>query len=232
MRLTTRILALAIALGAFTMPLSANAGHNNNQMQQMLMLNSVNAQEQTVSNQINAYVASGQLTPQQGAAFSSELSQLSSQAMMGGANSMTALSEINSLSAQITASLNNPNPYVYGAATAAYGANTNPYVYGAATRAYAAPGTAGFYNNWRSGLSGLSTEQNYIRDKELQAQRNAVAEQNLLNKTKANDALHHEHWDQAHAADAERHYNDELKNLHSEAERETYKRTHPAPWGH
>jgi hypothetical protein len=222
MKLTTRILALVTVIGALTVPLSAHA-RNNNQMQQMLILNNVNTQEQNLSNQINAYVASGQLTPQQGAAFSSELSQLSSQAMMGGSNSMVALNEINSLSAQVTASLHTPyqNQYVYGAATNPYGATANPYVYGAATRAYAS-GAPGFYNNWRS---SLSTQQNALRNAELQAGRNAVSEQNLINKN-AGNAWNHEQVNQVHAAEAEHHYNEQLNNVHNQAEKDNFKHNH------
>ncbi len=210
-------------------------------------MNNVNAEEQNISNQISGYVSTGQLTPQQGAAFSSELSQISGQAMMGGSNGMAAMNELNGLLTQINASLHAPitgtNPYVWGAATNPYGAATNPY--GVAPNSWTSA-HPGYYSNWRS---NLSQEQNYVRDKELEAERYRVSADNLINKEVHDDAmrndhnaqvLHNEQVHDVNAANAlqlnhaneEARYNTQLNNLKTSQEKETYKRTHPAAWSH
>jgi hypothetical protein len=106
MKLITNLTALSLVICASMLPLTAQAG-NNYQNQQMILSN-FNTQEQILANQINSYVSSGQLSPQQGSAFSGELNQIASQSLAGATNpSVTVLvmSELSSLASQITASL-------------------------------------------------------------------------------------------------------------------------------
>jgi hypothetical protein len=215
MKLTTKLLALSFVICSCASPLTALA--NNNQMQQMIIMNNVNTQEQTISNQINAYVGSGQLSPQQGAAFNSELSNISSQAMMGGANPLAVMSELNSFSAQINASLGIPGQYAQG-----------QYVYGAATNPYGA--TPGYYNNWRA---NSYQDAAYTRNKELQAGRNLQTQENLMNNAARSNILQQERVnntiqnERLHQTEAAVRHNTEVNNVKTNQVRDD-RRTHEA----
>jgi hypothetical protein len=100
-------------------PITAQAG--NNYQTQQIILNNFNNAEQNLANQVNSYVSSGQLSPQQGAVFNGELNQISSQSLAGATNpavTVLVMNELNSLAAQINASLGGPGqwmaPPVYG----------------------------------------------------------------------------------------------------------------------
>lgn len=112
MKLIPQLTALSLVICASMIPLTAQARHND--QTQAIVMNNFNTEEQNLASQVNSYVANGQLSPQQGSAFSNELNQIASQAPAASGNSnatMMVMSELNSLSAQINASLGQPNQW-------------------------------------------------------------------------------------------------------------------------
>jgi len=127
-------LSSVLALAAFS-PTVVEARNNFSANEQMI-LNNFGMQEQKLSDSINNYVSTGQLSPQQGASFQNQLSQLSDDAMYAAADSGQTTMMINRFSTfanQITGSLQNPGAYTY--------VPTNP-VYSLRPRNH--------YTNWQS----------------------------------------------------------------------------------
>jgi len=127
-------LSSVLALAAFT-PTVVSA-RNNFSANEQLILNNFGLQEQKLSDSINNYVSTGQLSPQQGASFQNQLSQLSDDAMYAAADPGQTTMMINRFSTfanQITGSLQNPGAYNY--------VPTNP-VYSLRPRNH--------YTNWQS----------------------------------------------------------------------------------
>jgi len=107
-------LSSVLALAAFT-PTVVSARNSFSANQQMI-LNNFGMQEQKLSDSINGYVSSGQLSPQQGASFQNQLSQLSDDAMYAAADPGQTTMMINRFSSfanQITGSLQSPGAYNY-----------------------------------------------------------------------------------------------------------------------
>jgi len=127
-------IALLLSCTVSTPPDASARSHNNNSMQQTIILNNLNAEQQSLLNQINTYVTSGQLSPQQGAAFSAELSQIASQATLAATNPMMTqqiINQFSDLSSQIQTSLQTAGFY---------------------TQQYTVPlaGGSGLYESWRN----------------------------------------------------------------------------------
>ena len=195
MKPSTKLTALTFVIGSCLIPMSAQAHNNNNiQVQQMVIMNNLNTEEQTISNQIGTYVNSGQLSPQQGAAFSSELSQISSQGMMAAANpaaSINVMNELNSLSGQISSSLQAPVQYI------------QPAIYGSPANSY--------YNGWRNHINAERGREQAIvnhenaevrqeRGEQIGAERHEMQQQNNFHAAEQaheNTAVRQEHNAQA-----------------------------------
>lgn len=105
---TFAAMTLLLAGTVFTAPGAFAKNKNNSAMEQTVILNNLNVEQQTLLNQINTYVTAGQISPQQGASFSAELSQIASQSTMAATNPMMTQQVINqfaNLSSQIQTSL-------------------------------------------------------------------------------------------------------------------------------
>jgi|GEM_PF-3220699 len=136
MKLIPILTALSAVLAISALSTSSVEARNNFSANEQMILNNFGMQEQKLSDSINAYVSSGQLSPQQGASFQNQLSQLSDDAMYAAADPGQTTMMINRFSSfanQITGSLQNPGAYTY--------VPTNP-VYSLRPRNH--------YTNWQS----------------------------------------------------------------------------------
>lgn len=94
------IISLSIALPCFSsMTLEASSkGNNNNYQVQNLINSNLNTATANLSSQINSLVYSGQISQAQGALFSDQLSQISSQNVNASSSPMAAQQAVNQIS--------------------------------------------------------------------------------------------------------------------------------------
>jgi hypothetical protein len=184
MKLLPKLTALSLVICASMIPLTAQAG--NNYQTQQIILNNFNTAEQNTANQVNAYVSSGQLSPQQGAAFNSELSQIASQSLEAATNpgvTSLVMSELSSLDAQINASLGVSGQWY---PIPVYGAVRGPGRYSWRPRA------GGFQHNGagqRQFQSNQEAGQRQFQDQQARARNGMVHQQQANNAIEhANDA--------------------------------------------